>query len=82
VEKLKAISSEKNSIIPDAEEARKISKTMSKRRKEMKRAHDFLASEIHCKINKDNQILLSKLVAITNGQGVTVPKSELSLPPL
>ena len=54
MEKLKAISSEKNSIIPDAEEARKISKTMSKRRKEMKRAHDFLASEIHCKINKDN----------------------------
>lgn len=47
----------------------------------MKRAHDFVLRETNVEINRNNQMLLSKLVEISNGKFSSVPKSG-ELPPL
>jgi len=43
---------------------------------EKHRAHEFVTHERNLAINKDNQILLSKLVEISNGKWTSVPKAK------
>ena len=66
--------------VPDAKDAKIISKSISKRKKEMKRVQEFFISEKNVRINKDNQHLLSKLVAISNGKWTGIPKPDPYLP--
>jgi len=40
------------------------------------RAHEFVTHERNLAINKHNQILLSKLVEISNGKWTSVPKAK------
>lgn len=40
----------------------------------MKKVSEFVTSEKNMAINKDNQILLSKLVEISNGKWSSMPK--------
>ena len=46
------------------------------RENEKKKSHEFVTSERSMKINKDNQILLSKLVEIQNGKWSKMPKAH------
>ena len=52
-----------------------MSQALEKRKKDLKRAHDFCAAESNSEINRNNQILLSKLISISNGKGVSVQKA-------
>ena len=42
----------------------------------MQKAHEFVTHERNLAINKDNQILLSKLVEISSGKWTSVPKAK------
>ena len=50
--------------MPLVSEARELAKILKHRENEKKKSHEFVTSERSMKINKDNQILLSKLVEI------------------
>ena len=58
-----------------------ISKGLKKRKEELKRAHQFQTSEQNIQINRNNQLLLSKLVEISNGKWASVPTTK-DLPPI
>lgn len=48
----------------------------------MKKAHDFKCAEQIIAINRNNQLMLSKLVEISNGRWMGVPCAPKALPPL
>ena len=49
-------------------EAKEISNMLKKNREDRKKTKDFLTNEKNITINKDNQILLNKLVEISSGK--------------
>ena len=53
-------------------EARHITQKLKKNRDEKKKTKDFLTNEKNLTINKDNQILLNKLVEISSGKWSSV----------
>ena len=53
-------------------EAREITQTMKKNRNERLKTKEFLTNEKNITINKDNQILLNKLVEISSGKWSSV----------
>ena len=82
--KLQLIQESKDSkmhAVPHIEETKIISKSLKKRKEELKRAHDFITSEQNIQINRNNQLLLSKLVEISNGKWASVPTTK-DLPPI
>lgn len=48
---------------------------MKKTREERKKTKDFITNEKNININKDNQILLNKLVEISSGKWSSVTKN-------
>lgn len=56
-------------------EAKEISNMLRKNREDRKKTKDFLTNEKNITINKDNQILLNKLVEISSGKwsSIAVP---------
>ena len=54
------------------EEAKKITAQMKKNRTDRKKTKEFLTNEKNIVINKDNQILLNKLVEISSGKWSSV----------
>ena len=52
--------------------AREIGKLLKKNREERKKTKNFLTNERNISINKDNQILLNKLVEISSGKWSSV----------
>ena len=60
-------------------EAKTITQKLKKNRDEKKKTKDFLTNEKNLTINKDNQILLNKLVEISSGKWSSVapvPKAK------
>ena len=60
-------------------EAREITDKMKKNRGDRKKTKEFLTNEKNITINKDNQILLNKLVEISSGKWSSVapaPKAK------
>lgn len=60
-------------------EAKKITKMMQKNRTDRKKTKEFLTNEKNIIVNKDNQILLNKLVEISSGKWSSVqpaPKAK------
>ena len=53
-------------------EARDITNKMKKNRTDRKKTKDFMTNERNITINKDNQILLNKLVEISSGKWSSV----------
>ena len=53
-------------------EAKEISNMLKKNREERKKTKNFLTNERNITINKDNQILLNKLVEISSGKWSSV----------
>ena len=53
-------------------EAREITDKMKKNRGDRKKTKEFLTNEKNITINKDNQILLNKLVEISSGKWSSV----------
>ena len=53
-------------------EARNVTHMMKKNRQDRKKTKDFLTNEKNITINKDNQILLNKLVEISSGKWSSV----------
>jgi len=53
-------------------EAKKITKMMQKNRTDRKKTKEFLTNEKNIIVNKDNQILLNKLVEISSGKWSSV----------
>lgn len=62
--------------VPLVSEARELAKILKHRENEKKKSHEFVTSERTMQINKDNQILLSKLVEIQNGKWSKMPKAH------
>ena len=67
--KIEAILSSDNSQV---NAAREIGKILKKNREERKKTKNFLTNERNISINKDNQILLNKLVEISSGKWSSV----------
>ena len=57
-------------------EAKKVTQMMKRQKEERKKAKDFATNERNLTINKDNQILLNKLVEISSGKW-----SSIAAPP-
>lgn len=55
-----------------ANEAKLVTHMMKKNRQDRKKTKDFLTNEKNITINKDNQILLNKLVEISSGKWSSV----------
>lgn len=53
-------------------EAKNVTNMMKKNRQDRKKTKDFLTNEKNITINKDNQILLNKLVEISSGKWSSV----------
>ena len=53
-------------------EAREITNAMKKNRTDRKKTKEFITNEKNITINKDNQILLNKLVEISSGKWSSV----------
>lgn len=53
-------------------EAKEISQMLKKNREDRKKTKEFLTNEKNITINKDNQILLNKLVEISSGKWSSV----------
>ena len=53
-------------------EAKQITQKLKKNREEKKKTKDFMTNEKNLTINKDNQILLNKLVEISSGKWSSV----------
>lgn len=53
-------------------EAKQVTNMMKKNRQDRKKTKDFLTNEKNITINKDNQILLNKLVEISSGKWSSV----------
>ena len=66
----------KGNAVPHKEETKFIIQEQKRKRMEKNRAHEFVTHERNLAINKDNQILLSKLVEISNGKWTSVPKAK------
>ena len=63
------------------QEARVVTKQLQRNRDERKKTKDFLTNEKNLTINKDNQILLNKLVEISSGKWSSVapaPKKRMN----
>lgn len=77
-QKLQAISLNKvefkSKCVPLVQETRKEEKHLKKARADKLKSVQFVNSERNSAINKDNQILLSKLVEISSGKHCSVPK--------
>ena len=58
----------KFNAVPHKEDAARILQGLKKQRREMKRARAAVTEERNLAINKDNQVLLSKLIEIQNGK--------------
>ena len=56
-------------------EATEITQVLKKTREERKKTKDFITNEKNININKDNQILLNKLVEISSGKWSSVTKN-------
>ena len=64
-----------------AKEARTVTAQLKRNREERKKTKDFLTNEKNLTINKDNQILLNKLVEISSGKWSSVapaPKRRIN----
>jgi hypothetical protein len=68
-------------MVPTLQQSRQVGKHMKQRRAEKKKAQDFLVSEKNTQINKDNQILLSKLVEIQTGKYCSLPRPKSTVSP-
>ena len=65
-------------------EAKTVTHMMKKNRQDRKKTKDFLTNEKNITINKDNQILLNKLVEISSGKWSSVapvPKKAVKSAP-
>lgn len=63
-------------------EAKEISNMLKKNREDRKKTKEFLTNEKNITINKDNQILLNKLVEISSGKWSSVAPAPLKKAPV
>ncbi len=66
----------KGNAVPHKEETKVIIQELKRKRMDKHKAHEFVTHERNLAINKDNQILLSKLVEISSGKWTSVPKAK------
>ena len=66
----------KGNAVPHKEETKQIIQELKRKRMDKHKAHEFVTHERNLAINKDNQILLSKLVEISSGKWTSVPKAK------